>query len=401
MIGLACALSFLKVGLTCTVVDSKETCSGATGAGQGYLWMAHRNPLDAGSWKMAAKSKALWEDWVRNDAALKQQGDWKSNGSILLATSIEEASELKVREEMLNQWGIDASYVTTGEVLDQEPSLMGATVNICGGLLTSSDAQINGGRAAKRLLEECLSYKNSFQSIFYDGCEALDVSEEDGKVNGIILESGCHIEAMKGVVIACGAWTGDLLSRLLHDVSWKEKILPRRGHLLVVDPPQTMQPLRRGIMEVGYTKHYTASEQVSPGLDITFTATNSSGNSILLGSSRELRPEDPWSQQPQQRIVAAILSHAASFLPELSEFARRSESLIQCNELDIRVGLRPFAPGGPFACPIPRVPNLYVCSGHEGSGLTLGPITAQVLLHHMGLLEEEIDPDIIASLSLV
>ena len=35
--------------------------AGATGAGQGYIWLAHRQPGTA-AWDLAAHSKRLWEE---------------------------------------------------------------------------------------------------------------------------------------------------------------------------------------------------------------------------------------------------------------------------------------------------------------------------------------------------
>lgn len=43
VIGLNTALKLLQKGASVLLVErGKELCTGATGAGQGYLWMAHR-----------------------------------------------------------------------------------------------------------------------------------------------------------------------------------------------------------------------------------------------------------------------------------------------------------------------------------------------------------------------
>jgi len=43
VIGLNAALKLLQKGASVLLVErGKELCTGATGAGQGYLWMAHR-----------------------------------------------------------------------------------------------------------------------------------------------------------------------------------------------------------------------------------------------------------------------------------------------------------------------------------------------------------------------
>ena len=44
-----------------------------------------------------------------------------------------------------------------------------------------------------------------------------------------------------------------------------------------------------------------------------------------------------------------------------------------------RVGLRPYSSRGPVIGPVEECQNLYAATGHEGSGLTLAPATAQLI----------------------
>lgn len=90
------------------------------------------------------------------------------------------------------------------------------------------------------------------------------------------------------------------------------------------------------------------------------------------GSSREF---SGWSTERDRDIVAAILQRAASFLPALAG--------VSADEPSARVGLRPYAVGGlPIIGPVEGCPGLFVAAGHEGSGLCLGPATAELVLRH-------------------
>lgn len=65
------------------------------------------------------------------------------------------------------------------------------------------------------------------------------------------------------------------------------------------------------------------------------------------------------------------------FLPHLSK--------VRVDDPDVRVGLRPFAVGGlPAIGPVApdQLPGLYMAAGHEGSGLCLGPGTAELVLEY-------------------
>lgn len=64
----------------------------------------------------------------------------------------------------------------------------------------------------------------------------------------------CRMTTRKGVVLAAGAWSGSLLGSTTGDARWPDVFKPRRGHLLELDPPAAMPPLRHGLMEMGYTQ---------------------------------------------------------------------------------------------------------------------------------------------------
>lgn len=58
------------------------------------------------------------------------------------------------------------------------------------------------------------------------------------------------------MVLAAGAWTGQLLDGVssLADHRWHQRLLPRRGHLLELQAPPSMPPVKHGLMELEYTQ---------------------------------------------------------------------------------------------------------------------------------------------------
>lgn len=111
-----------------------------------------------------------------------------------------------------------------------------------------------------------------------------------------------RVRACKGVVVAAGVWSGQLLAAATGQPTWQQLLQPRKGHLLEVVPPAGMPLVHTGMMELSYTHHYsaTASAAVSaaegPGegvhvhagsshqpVDITFTATTSASGTLLIG----------------------------------------------------------------------------------------------------------------------
>eukprot|EP00890_Picochlorum_soloecismus_P005874 jgi/Picsp_1/6288/NSC_03638-R1_fad-dependent oxidoreductase len=427
VIGLSCAHRLLERGHTCTIVDAHVPCSGATGAGQGYIWMAHRDPLSRGAWKMAEMSKAMWERQMasRSGSSFGEACEWNRNGSLLISTTSEESESLLRRVQLLQDAGIeDAVYLDHRQVTEREACLCGSK-SIQGGVLTPSDGQINGRKTAEALLSSCRSFGGKFEAIFHDGCSSALVDDQTDRprIYGVELESGQLIQATKGVVIACGAWTGSLLDTMLGELTlgrtrtpWKEAILPSRGHLLVVRPDTKSPKLGHGIMESTYTKHYDRNTDApSQEIDITFTATrNFVDGTVLLGSSREVG--QPLAQRraggegiqrdnkPDHGIVRRILDRAYEFVPSIfgdNTVPDIADGIIgQQGRHSARVGLRPFAFGHPLVGPIPEAAGLYIAAGHEGSGLTLGPITAEIMLHHISNTNDIDLEDILSYLSI-
>ena len=135
-------------------------------------------------------------------------------------------------------------------------------------------------------------------------------------------------------------------------------------------------------------QHYQRAAASAEGTDITFTATQSALGSLLLGSSRELCGFDGT---PDTAIVQAILERARSFLPDLHHASAA--------DADVRVGLRPYSRRGlPYVGTLPGCPNAFVAAGHEGSGLTLGPATGELMCKLVA--GEEVLPAYAAALQL-
>ncbi len=56
----------------------------------------------------------------------------------------------------------------------------------------------------------------------------------------------------------------------------------------------------------------------------------------------------------------------------------------ECQKLSAFSYVRSVATqGGPLVGPVPGVSGLYLATGHEGSGLTLGPVTGEIVKEHL------------------
>ena len=354
-------------------------CQGATGAGQGYLWQLHRDPLNVEAWRMAEKGRARWKQLAEKDPAFSVD----INGSVLLATTAEELGEIKSRVEAVNDALSSAEtsravfLPTRDHVVLEEPALGDAKAPILGGAMLASDFQIDGRAMTDALFVKCTHFSARFKPYF--GAEVEQLLVEGGVAKGVACTGGLKVAA-GAVCIAAGAWSSTLLSSLLGRNEWGEKIVPSRGHLLVVRPGRQRKGRERllvhGVMESSYSKHYTSmrgdANQDCDLYDVTFTATeNAADGTLLIGSSRELAAG--FDQGVNPRAVKDIMESAKAYLPSLLD-----ES---CEVCDTRVGLRPWCRNGmPIIGPVEGdVDNLFIAAGHEGSGLTLAPATAELM----------------------
>ena len=190
IIGLTAALTLLQADpdLSVALLDRKEPCAGATGAGQGYVWMAHRDPTSA-AWQLATRSKALWEALLASgscSAVNKESTEWQATGSALLATTADEAEILVKREAALRAAGVDARFVGAAELRSAEPALR--VGDAAAALFVPSDPQLNGRRAAAAVLAACRAHGARFATFFNEGCTELVVGPS-GRVEGVHTEA--------------------------------------------------------------------------------------------------------------------------------------------------------------------------------------------------------------------
>jgi hypothetical protein len=92
----------------------------------------------------------------------------------------------------------------------------------------------------------------------------------------------------RGVVIAMGCASGQIVYTSVRDALYRDIIQPRCGFLVETPYLPGMQRLRHGIMEAAYTKHYAKDDSCEADgnhdLDITFTASSGPSGTLLVGA---------------------------------------------------------------------------------------------------------------------
>lgn len=384
IIGLSIAHRVLSTtSFSVALIDVARPCSGATGAGQGYVWLGHRSP-ETMTWHLAVRSAFLWEEFAQGLLTVGLDPlttiGFKKTGSLLFGTSSEHALALQERAEALCKNGVSAQFLNSTALRAVEPELhVGAEGSA---VLTVNDCQIDAHLAATYILGEIRKYSPSgrFQEIFYDPAVNFLGADHIAGVQTSRREIYCN----QKVIMAAGAWSGELMQTIFKRLSMPYVLAtkPRKGHLLVFEGMPQIS-LRHGLMEFAYEKLADSSDPFG----IASTATVDAEGRLLLGSSRQFAGFD---FSLQYDVMEKILEKAAEYLPALGD-THLAEAL---NAGTVRVGHRPYVPDGrPMIGKVPGLEGLLLATGHEGEGLSLSLATAELIVNL--LLEKEhnvVDP---------
>ncbi|KAI0510477.1 hypothetical protein KFK09_011079 [Dendrobium nobile] len=386
IIGLTIARQLLlRSNLSVVVVDAHRPCYGATGAGQGYVWMSYRTP-GSDTWELAGRSKQLWEELA--DEVRAQGSDpldvlgWKRTGSILVGRTATEAASLLERVKLLKNAGVRAEYLTTMELKFREPSLEVGEEG--GAALVPDDCQIDARRTVDFILKcnRCYVSQGRYAEFFDEPAISLSSSKKGEEDKDAVKTSQRFLCYKKAVVIAAGAWSGSLLKGLVQepDLMPEIPVMPRKGHLLILKNPETnIIQVNHGLMEVGYIDS-EASHSPEVGAEdmenlpsISMAVTKDVNGSLVIGSSREF---SGFSREVDENVVKDMMARAGEFFPALRDLPC---GLNQFKE--IRVGHRPYVlDDKPVIGRLPCLPKVLLATGHEGNGLCLALGTAEMVV---------------------
>ncbi|MQL85417.1 hypothetical protein Taro_017936, partial [Colocasia esculenta] len=218
IIGLTVARQLLLGSdLSVAVVDARVPCSGATGAGQGYIWMVYRTP-GSGLWELALRSKQLWEDFARS---VECQGmdpvqvlGWKKTGSLLIGRTLGELAVLQEKVKMLNKAGLGAVYLSASSLALEEPALdVGPD---WGAVFYPDDCQLDAQRAVSFIQQGNRKFtrEGRYAEFFNDPAICLLRSTRNGEVEAVQTSKNI-LYGRRAVIVAAGAWSGSLTQSLV------------------------------------------------------------------------------------------------------------------------------------------------------------------------------------------
>ena len=340
VIGLAAARQLAARGRRVVVVE-RGVCGGESSwAGAGILSPGHPNRRDT-LWQLTERSLERYPLWcaeLHRESGVDPEYDVRGELSLCFdeeSVRTEQATA-HAADEAGRARGIAPGSWIEGEELRRLESAV--SENALGARLCHRSATVRNPRLLRALTESCRR-------------RGVKIREQTS-VDGLMVDQGRVRGARVGedslladhVVLAAGAWSSQLhpsLAKLL-------PVHPVRGQIVLL---RSERPLVRHVISCG--RHY-----VVPRRD----------GHILLGSTEE--PEAGFAKRNTADGIAEVIAKALTMARGLADLPVEATWS----------GLRPGTPDErPYIGPVPGFDGLIAATGHFRSGLTLAPVTADLV----------------------
>lgn len=346
VVGAMLADLLARAGVAVTVVEQEFAGAGSTGAAMGHLVVMDDSPAQLA---LCHLSRLRWDTLQRD---LSDDTEFTRSGTLWIAATEAEMEEAGRKVGRFRQEGIATELLSGEELRQVEPAL---APGLIGGLRVPDDMICYPPAIARRLLERAATH----------GATLVRAVARAITPDGVVLDQGQRLDG-DAIVVAAGAHSAELLPGL--------PLVPRRGHLVITD--RLPFGIRHQLVELGYL--HTA--HTLGGASVAFNIQPRRTGQLLIGSSRELVGFDPTINR---QLVGDMLQRATRFVPGL-ERAPVSRTW---------VGFRPASPDAlPLIGRWPALPRTWVATGHEGLGITMAPVTAELIVADLLQQPPPLDP---------
>ncbi|PKL12600.1 MAG: FAD-binding oxidoreductase [Spirochaetae bacterium HGW-Spirochaetae-8] len=354
IIGLSCAYYLSKNNQRVLVLESGGFADGASGSCDDMILFQSKKP--GINLELAFESLELYKS-LREE--LDDDLGFANYGGMVL---IQNADELEIMERFVQQqrsFGLDVEILSKAEMRARQPFL---SERFIASTYSPMDAQ-----ADPFAVMHGFSRAGAKRDMTIVRHTPVIGIERDSHGDFVVSAANDRKYRAPRVVNAAGTWAGQIANLVGESIP----ITPKRGQIIITEKIPVVGQTNLWSAKYLVTKldpnYQVASSETERELGLAFAFTRSSGDSYLIGSTREYAGYD---KKTTMEGIRAIIQQAVSYLPVLKDV----------HFIRAIAGLRPSTPDGKMILgEHQNLSGFFTAAGHEGDGISLAPITGKLL----------------------
>ena len=346
VIGASVAYHLAKEKIKTVVLEERDFASGSSGACEGFVLLQSKKPGLHLELALASTSR-----FPGLSTELGSEIEYENKGGLVIIETQEEFDAMQLFMKKQKECGVDLTFLDKDQTREMEPAL---AEHIMGSTYLATEGQVNPFLLTQAFLRA--AEKTGAALCAYTKVKGIELSQ--GRVRAVVTDKG-KIETDM-VVNAAGAHAAEI-GRM---VGLKVPITPRRGQVLVTEavPPV----IKRCILSAKYiAAKFNPAIAESGGMG--FAVEQTLNGNLLVGSTREFVGFDKGTTHQALNAMAAQILR---IIPRLKDL----------HVIRAFAGLRPYTPDGlPILGKVDGIDGFIMAAGHEGDGITLSPITGEII----------------------
>lgn len=284
--------------------------------------------------KLHLRSRELYEQFSERPGF---DFDYHQRGLLKLAITKHGLEHCRSHAAIAREAGLDVHDLDTEQA---QARAEGLELSSLGGVYFADDAHLTPLRFL-----DCLAADLEQRGVvIHRETEALGFTRAAGRIESVQTTRGAF--AVQEVVLAAGSWSPPFAREL----GLKLPIQPAKGYSIMVPRPD------------GYPEQAIQFQEAKVIVTPMGDRVRFAGTLELAGMNERINP----------RRVQAILDAVPRYLPTVQPR--------QLETLHVWRGLRPCSPDGvPFVGRAPKCENVTIAAGHAMIGMSLGPVTGELV----------------------
>lgn len=346
VIGASVAYHLAKEKIKAVVLEKKDFASGSSGACEGFVLLQSKKPGLHLELALASTSR-----FSGLSDELETEVEYEKKGGLVIIETQEEHDAMQIFVKKQKECGVDLTFLDRDQTREMEPAL---SEHIMGSTYLATEGQVN----PFLLTQAFLRAAERAGAALCTHTEVTGIKLSQGRVKAVITDKG-KIETHM-VVNAAGAHAAEIGRMVKRNIP----ITPRRGQVLVTEavPPF----IKRCILSAKYiASKFNPAIAESDGMG--FAVEQTMNGNVLIGSTREFAGFD---RRTTHEGLNAMAAQILRIIPRLKDL----------HVIRAFAGLRPYTPDGlPILGKVEGIQGFIMAAGHEGDGITLSPITGEII----------------------